>query len=242
MSCEETLQRLLTANEALVQLPDEAPRRRRRSGGHSDQAGGAAAEQQDTPLPAVPLDPSSENTRRNGNGGSQEDAAGTSATASNGNGAVHPKDPAQEGLKAAMRRYERVASGISEHAGEEGSSRDGGPADASLGRSLSPKGGPGLTPSADAAVQHDAAVGPAASKLVEPTGRAPCAPTWHARQRLSLSCAAAEHVLKQGWRLCRGGGAGERMQCGLDGAACSRRGAERQRLRHVFPGCKVVLL
>ena len=177
MSCEETLQCLLTANEALVQLPDEAPRRKRRSRVDSGQAGGAAEEQQETPLPAVPLDPSSSNkiqSSNNGISGSVEGAASTSENASNGYGAMHLKDPAQEGLKAAVRKYERVASGISDPAEEEGDSRDGKPAGASPGRSLSLKGGVGLTPSADAAVQHDAAVGPAASKLVEPTGRAPC--------------------------------------------------------------------
>ena len=175
MSCEETLQCLLTANEALVQLPDEAPRRKRRSGTASGQANGAAAEQQELPMPAVPLDPSSANRRQSSESrasGSLE-AATTSGNGDNGTGAVHLRDPAQEGLKAAKRKYDRVASGIDDSAVVEGHSSNGS-AGPRLGRSLSLKGGIGLTPNADAAAQHDAAVGPAASRLVEPTGKQRC--------------------------------------------------------------------
>ena len=61
MSCEDTLQRLLAANEALVQLPDEAPRRKKRSRNSqetSDLSNGSAAERQ-PPMPSIPLDPGS---------------------------------------------------------------------------------------------------------------------------------------------------------------------------------------
>ena len=236
MSCEETLQCMLTANEALVQLPDEAPRRKKRSVSGPGHADAAAAEQQ-PPMPAVPLDPSSANTAQssnNGAAGSLEDADSTPGRADGSNGAVHQRDPAQEGLKAAKQKYEEVVSARSEAAGAEGDSGNG-KGGARLGRSLSLKGGIGLTPNADAAVQHDAAVGPAASKLVEPAGKAslPCSTlatgycyTKYIYNVFHLSTLIIYHR-KQGVSsnvtgMCRGCGRGEPLECGAAGEACCR--------------------
>ena len=70
MSCEETLHALRTANEALEQLPDLAPRRRRRSGRQDENGseGGNGAgppavqqqqdeRQQQPPMGNIPLAP-----------------------------------------------------------------------------------------------------------------------------------------------------------------------------------------
>ena len=127
MSCEETLHALRTANEALEQLPDLAPRRRRRSGRQDENGseGGNGAgppavqqqqdeRQQQPPMGNIPLAPTPASAKTgdgaaDGHAGHEGDAGSDSS--SRENGAVRLESTSPKGLAALQERFEDVANG-----------------------------------------------------------------------------------------------------------------------------------